>query len=247
MRIEDYLDTLRRDGELVAEAAGRTGLDAVVPACPGWQVRDVLLHLGGVHRWAAAHVADRLERPGGEEGFFTRVGDEALIDWFRSGHSALVGTLAGADPELTCWSFMPAPSPLAFWARRQAHETAVHRADVESADGATPAWAPAFAVDGVEELLRGFFGRGPERMACEPPVTIALTATDAEAAWTLRMDAGGLHVADGAAPATTLTLSGAATDLYLLLWNRGGPDQLAVDGDLGALDAWRSRATVSWS
>ncbi|XVU28545.1 maleylpyruvate isomerase family mycothiol-dependent enzyme [Actinoplanes sp. CA-054009] len=249
MRIDEHLEALRHDGKVVAEAAGRAGLDAVVPRCPGWRVRDVLLHLGGVHRWAAAHVADRRARPFGpdeESRFFTHVDDGALIDWYRSGHRALVGTLAAADPALACWSFLPAPSPLAFWARRQAHETAVHRADVESATGSTPAWPPAFAADGVEELLRAFFARRPERLTSEPPVTIALQATDAEAAWTIRMDATGLHVTDGAEPAT-LALSGTAGDLYLLLWNRIGPEELTADGDLGALDAWRGRATVKWS
>ena len=34
---------------------------------------------------------------------------------------------------MRCFAFLPAPSPLAFWARRQAHETGIHRADVESA------------------------------------------------------------------------------------------------------------------
>lgn len=104
----------------------------------------------------------------------------------------------------------------------------------------------AFAVDGVEELLRGFFARRPERLTCEPPVAIALSATDVEAAWTVRMDGGGLHVSDGAGPAT-LALSGTAADLYLLLWNRIGPEKLTAEGDLGALDVWRARATVKWS
>ncbi|MER6443505.1 hypothetical protein ABT275_45720 [Streptomyces sp. NPDC001185] len=38
---------------------------------------------------------------------------------------------------MTCWTFNPArvPSPLAFWTRRQAHETAVHRYDAEAATG----------------------------------------------------------------------------------------------------------------
>ena len=181
-----------------------------------------------------------------EHGFFAQVDDDRLVDWFRSGHRALVEALAGADPAVRCWSFLPAPSPLAFWARRQAHETAVHRADVESAIGSTPAWAPAFAVDGIEELLRAFFARRPERITSEPPVAVALSATDAEAAWTIRMDAGGLRVADGAEPAT-LALSGTASDLYLLLWNRIGLDGFAADGDPGALEAWRSKAAVTWS
>lgn len=233
----------------MVDVAQRAGLDAAVPPCPGWRVRDVLLHLGGVHRWAAAYVTTGRSRPFAEPErgqFFAPVDDGALIGWFRSGHGALVDALAGADPAVSCWSFLPAPSPLAFWARRQAHETAVHRADVESAIGSTPAWAAAFAVDGVEELLWGFSVRRPERIASESPVAVALCATDADAAWTMRMDAGGLRVADGAEPAT-LTLTGTATDLYLLLWNRIDLDRFAVEGDPEALATWRDKSAVTWS
>ena len=30
------------------------GLDAPVPPCPGWTVRDLVLHVGLAHRWAVA-------------------------------------------------------------------------------------------------------------------------------------------------------------------------------------------------
>jgi len=50
MRVEEHLEVLRRDGEKLADVAQRAGLDAPVPPCPGWQVRDVLQHTGGVHR-----------------------------------------------------------------------------------------------------------------------------------------------------------------------------------------------------
>ena len=247
MRVDEHLEVLRRDGEKLADAAQRAGLDAPVPPCPGWQVRDVLQHTGGVHRWAAGYLTTGRPTPftaAEREQFFVQVEDATLIDWYRSGHRALVDVLAGADPAVDCWSFLPAPSPLEFWARRQAHETAVHRADVESAIGSTPVWAPAFAVDGTEELLRGLFARRPERIACEPPVAVALSATDADAAWTIRMDVGGLRVTDGAEPAT-LALSGTATDVYLLLWNRIDLDRFTVEGDPGALATWRSKAAVT--
>lgn len=42
---------------------------------------------------------------------------------------------------------VPATSPRAFWARRQAHETAIHRADAESALATVPEWNAAFAAD----------------------------------------------------------------------------------------------------
>ena len=37
-----YIACLRDQGELLADAAGLAGLDAPVPSCPGWLVRDLL-------------------------------------------------------------------------------------------------------------------------------------------------------------------------------------------------------------
>ena len=59
--------------------------------------------------------------------------DAELLDAYRAGHRILTEALGSADPALACATFLPAPSPLAFWNRRQAHETAIHRADAELA------------------------------------------------------------------------------------------------------------------
>jgi uncharacterized protein (TIGR03083 family) len=85
--------------------------------------------------------------------------DGQLHDWYLSGLDALVSGLASADPGMPAWTFLPAPSPLAFWARRQAHETAIHRADAELAAGSRPSYPAELAADGVDELLTGFTAR----------------------------------------------------------------------------------------
>ncbi|MDR0344372.1 MAG: maleylpyruvate isomerase N-terminal domain-containing protein, partial [Nocardiopsaceae bacterium] len=206
-----HVSHLRRDGELLTAAAGRAGMDADVPRCPGWQVRDLLTHLGFVHRWATGIVRDRLSRPvgGGEtEQEMLRNGppDRQLPGWFADGHASLVRTLAAADPGLTCWAFLEAPSPLAFWARRQAHETAIHRADAQHAarkaiageaaagdgvagetaagDGAgtEPSLEPRFAADGIDELIMGFTSRNIRRGRWHgPAATLTICADDGPA------------------------------------------------------------------
>ena len=98
---------------------------------------DLLRHTGYIHRWATRHVTECpdhvLDGPPEEEILRGGAPDPELLGWFRAGHAALVETLTTADPALECATFMAAPSSLAFWARRQAHETAIHRADAESA------------------------------------------------------------------------------------------------------------------
>jgi uncharacterized protein (TIGR03083 family) len=249
MQIAEHIAVLREDGGRLAEAAEHAGLDAEVPTCPGWQVRDLLHHLGGVHRYAAAYVSTGRSQPFAkeEEGqFFTTVADEELVGWFRDGHRALVDALTAADDEMTCWAFLPAPSPLAFWARRQAHETAIHRADAESAISTFPEWDPAFAADGIDELLNGFFARPGGRIVADPPLSMALAATDIDAAWTVHIEPTGRRIVLGEHPAD-LTVAGPARELYLLLWNRGSTERLDVRGNRAPLDRWRARATVRWS
>ena len=137
--VRGYIAALGREGELLAAVAERAGMGAAVPSCPGWAVRDLLKHTGYVHRWATGFVADGLGRPsdGASEAEILSQGpgDAELPGWFRDGHAALVRALSEAPPDLDCWAFLAAPSPLAFWARRQAHETAIHRVDAEQAAG----------------------------------------------------------------------------------------------------------------
>ncbi|HTX85765.1 MAG TPA: maleylpyruvate isomerase family mycothiol-dependent enzyme [Streptosporangiaceae bacterium] len=163
MEIGDHIAALDEHGKLLADAADRAGLDAVVPTCPGWRVRDLLRHIGYVHRWATGYVAGQLTEMVPElseaEQLAAGPADDELIDWYTTGLTALKGALDRADPAMAAWTFLPADSPLAFWARRQAHETAIHSADAQLAAGGRPGFPADLAADGVDELLIGFFGR----------------------------------------------------------------------------------------
>jgi uncharacterized protein (TIGR03083 family) len=250
MRIDEYVAILQGDGELMAEAVAKADPDAHVPFCPDWSVRELTHHMGAVHRWATAHVRDgRLEPIPKEEEpvvWGPMPDDAALAGWLRTGHAALVATLTAAPEDLACWSFLPAPSPLAFWARRQAHETAIHRADAQAAVGAVDGWPTEFAVDGIEELLFGFYGRPSAKLRQDRPQSLALRATDADLGRTLHIGPEGLRV-DREAGRADGAIEAPAVDLYLLLWNRRTLPGLAVEGDPSLLDAWRRWANVRWS
>ncbi|MFG3015006.1 maleylpyruvate isomerase family mycothiol-dependent enzyme [Streptomyces cinerochromogenes] len=246
METAEFLEILDREGRLLAAAAGAAGTDAKVPTCPEWQVRDLVRHTGAVHRWAAALVADGHTTPRPLDDPPELDGAE-LVDWYRDGHRLLVDTLAAAPADLECWTFHPAPSPspLAFWTRRQAHETTVHRYDAEAARGGTPSpVARDFAVDGIDELLRGFHARSRSRLRSEEPRVLRVRAVDAgpDAVWTVRLTAEPpvtVRAEDGPAEAE---LSGPAELLYLALWNRTAPPRVTGDPALAAL--WRERAGI---
>jgi uncharacterized protein (TIGR03083 family) len=260
MEIAEHIDALRRQGDWLADAAEQAGLDAAVPPCPSWQVRDLLRHTGYIHRWATRHVAECpdhvLDGPPEEEILRGGAPDPELLDWFRAGHTALVETLTAADPALECATFMPAPSSLAFWARRQAHETAIHRADAESAAGKIPEYLAGFAADGIDELITGFGRRRKYQPAAGPGTDgglLRVVATDTGDTWSVEAHEGRLQPRRGAggdAPdGAGCTVSGAASSIYLYLWNRldAGRADVTVTGDDGMLALWQASVRVRWS
>ncbi|HEY3870209.1 MAG TPA: maleylpyruvate isomerase family mycothiol-dependent enzyme [Actinocrinis sp.] len=248
MDFEGHLKALREQGPLVVQAAEQAGLDAPTPTCPQWRVADLLAHVGGVHRWATGYIGTGLDRlPTQEERdvLFATPADEELLPWYRDAHRALVSALEAPDAGAnTIWSFYPqAPAPIAFWARRQAHEAAIHRADAQIAAGMPVEFDPGFAADGIGELLGGLLARPRGSLVADPPTSLGVSATDAEAEWTLLIGRDSRTAIPERREADCL-LRGPARDLYLLLWNRAGVEGIEVRGDSAVLDLWRSKAGI---
>ena len=241
MEIPAHIDALRTEGERMVAAAAVGDPDGAVPSCPEWTVRDLVRHTGGVHRWATGFVAGGRTEPSssGLDEAGTWPDDDDLAGWLAQGCTALETALAIASDDLECWTFLPAPSPRAMWARRQAHETAVHRVDAQLATGApVTRCTRAFAADGIDELLALFVPRRSAKLRADPPVSLAVRCTDVDAWWLLRMDADGVTATAGTSSddaGAACTVSGTAGDLYLALWNRAGADDLAVEGDRAVL------------
>ncbi|MFF6914807.1 maleylpyruvate isomerase family mycothiol-dependent enzyme [Streptomyces sp. NPDC012466] len=242
METAEFLQTLETEGRLLAAAAEEAGTNAKVPTCPEWQVGDLLRHTGAVHRWAAAYVAEGIteRRPLVEP---TGLDGAELVAWYRDSHRHLVGTLAGAAPDVECFAFLPAPSPLAFWARRQAHETAVHRVDAESARGGSPTHVtPDFATDGIDELLRGFHARSRSRVRTPEARVLRIRTEDTGAVWTVRLSPEPPVTTRDASAEAACELSGPAEQLYLALWNRAPLPN--VTGDRALATLWRETSGI---
>lgn len=249
MQIDELVQHLRDDGELLADAAAQAG-DVQVPTCPEWTVRDLVLHVGQVHRWAAATVAGPIGARADQEELARAVAEapsafDDLVAWFRDGHGALVEALRAADPDADSWHFLPAPSGTAFWARRQAHETAIHRVGAEHVAGQLSGFDAAFAVDGLDELLLGFMDRPGGRLRADQPCSLVLQATDTHDGWTVRIEPDGRVVTREAGDGDCI-VKGPAAVLYVVLWNRLPFDALDIKGDRAVIDLWRSGATITW-
>lgn len=232
------VDQLDSEGQRLIAGLAAADLGAAVPGTD-WDVRSVVVHTGAVHRWATDIVVRELasNETGGSAAFREKVGDEDLAAWFLAGHSALVAALRTARDDLSVFTLMPsAASPRHFWARRQAHETAIHRADVQAA--AAPEVDPfdvAFAQDGIAELVDGF-AREPQFASAHPGV-LALRSTDGPS-WLVTF--GGditRAVSSDDSSTATATVTGTSSALYRWAWNR--PADVVVDGDGPTIDSWQ--------
>jgi uncharacterized protein (TIGR03083 family) len=217
----DDLTHLRAEADAVLGVLVRASLSEPVAACPGWTVRELVEHLGGVHRWATQIVQTGRPHPDDEPR-----GVEDLPAWFEEGAAALIAALAASDPGAACWSFT-ADRTAGFWRRRQALETAVHRWDAERALGEPDPIDPALAAAGVAEVVDLMVPRQVRLERIAPlTVGIELRASDTVGSWNL----GGSQVASVEATAETL---------LLLLWHRVDPTdpRVRVDGDRETADA----------
>lgn len=260
MAVAEHIAVVAAEGQKFAEAARRGPWEAQVAGCPGWNLRDLVRHLSEIHLWAAANVARRpgakldlddrseLIEPWPDLAVFWPADDE-LIDHYLRTNANLVRVLESAPPDLDAPTFLPAPSPLAMWARRQAHETSVHRFDAESATGIASGFDPVFAADGVSELLYGFYDGVSRPAGREFPVegdrTMHVQAQDTDDHWYLTIGRQSITRPTAGEP-VELTVTSTSSDLYLALWNRGDDSTISVTGDRALLDLWHAYTGVRW-
>lgn len=205
---------------------------APVPTCPEWTVRDLVDHLGSVHRWAGEMVRERSpERLPREEMTFETATDDDLAGWLRDGGDALVATLRDADPNDAMWAWGP-DQHARFWSRRQLHETAIHRVDLARAVGAPAVLDGPVALDSILELLECL----PSAAAFAPQIaelrgegeTIGLRATDADGVGTITLVPEGFRFTR-ALDAADATISGPINDLALVVSRRYDPGAPGVE------------------
>lgn len=196
--------------------------DAPVPSCPGWALRDLVAHVGGVERWvlhALAHGDGDAPEP--------RVpADELLAAWLQDSAQLLLEALA-LDAATPAWTIAP-PHTVGFWVRRQAHEHAIHAWDAATAlhaarGGCAAALDARLAADAIDEVVGTMWPRQVRLgRADEPAAGLALVA-DGGGAWTLGREA-------------VATVEGDAETLALALWHRIADDdpRLRWSGDVAA-------------
>ncbi len=231
----DRFGLIRRAGARIAEI-GASHPDVEVPRYEGHSVTDLLRHTGQIHRRTTRVVKERLtERPEPEP-----APDGDVPAWFTDGMLEMVATLEEADPVMSCWGFGPRPT-VAFWTRRMAIETDVHRWDAESAAGKPAPFPDEVALDAIDELQVMSL---PWTRLTEPrrPGPIVTFAPDgASDSWTIVENEDGYSIVPGAL--AEATVRGAPSDVLLALFGR---PHGALE-ETGAADAhrhWRRIVTA---
>jgi uncharacterized protein (TIGR03083 family) len=222
-------------------------LERPVPTCPGWTFRQLATHVGRGHRWAAQIVATRATTPIP----MREVVDGKLpqdpaqhASWLNAGAGQVIEAVTGAGSDLV-WTLVGI-GPASFWARRRAHEAAVHLADAQLAAGLDVDLAAEFAADGVDEWLA--------RIAVAPTdgqvsdlrgdgQSLHFHATDpglsGTGEWLVTRTPSGVAVARGHGKAD-VAVRGPAASLLLILTRRLPPSDPAIQilGEQDLLTHW---------
>ena len=243
--VERWYAEIEASTETLAGLVHGADLTRQVPTCPEWTLRQLATHVGRAHRWAGEIVSTR----SAEFIPFRQVPDGRIPDdpalhapWLRAGAALLIESVreAGGDP---VWTF-DGPQPASFWARRMAHETAVHRADAQIAAGREPEFDADVAADGIDEWL-GFMSGATDsasRVAALPDgavLHVHVTDDGVDGEWLVRREANSVSVETGHGKGDVV-VRGPAGRVLLVLLRRLPPDdpQVEVLGDAALLTGW---------
>lgn len=165
-----------------------------------------------------------------------------LLAWFADSAEDLAELLHSSDPEAPAWSWS-GDHRVAFWQRRMAHETVIHRWDAEDAVGVRAVLEPApLAADGVDEVLTCFVPTQDELPYTGPAGSVHIHATDAEGEWVVHLGPS-VHpgsrskssrsrvLVDHGHERCDAALRGTASNLDLILWGRLPVGVAEVHGD----------------
>jgi uncharacterized protein (TIGR03083 family) len=219
---------VRRETGRFLEAAGRSPLQARVPAYPAFTVETLSAHIGRALRIFHAILAAGSGYP--DEAVPAPTGPE-VIEWVQAALDPFLAMLTEVPPE----KLVPLPHgagerPAGLIAPLLAVEIGVHRWDVESVLGEHAAIPKDLAIREIDRVFESFVPRLASTGVAPIGGTVQLQATDICAGWSIRVDDGRLLT--GRLPAkpedAAVVVSATAEDLALIVWKRWLPPRPGV-------------------
>jgi uncharacterized protein (TIGR03083 family) len=242
MTPEAFISHLRADAARMAELATRE-LDAEVPPCPGWTVREAVLHTGEVYSHKVACMRSGQPPQSYDDWLHGPADGEGTVSWFRARLEELVTELEERGPRAPTYTWYEPDQTVGFWYRRMAQETVVHRVDVESAFAAVTPVDHELALDGIDEVLEVFLRNKAAEVGPDGPGRGTVAVRTGDHIWrvTLRPDDVGLERSPGRADAV---LSGEPSELLLWLWGRRPDSAVTAEGAPELVAALRRRLSA---
>ncbi|SDN60738.1 maleylpyruvate isomerase N-terminal domain-containing protein [Allokutzneria albata] len=234
------LDVLVTEGETLANSAPPEAMDLPVPGRPGLTVGAVLRQAADGYRGALAWMRDRgvpawpvpeQRGPAPDE----RQDSVDRREELRAGLVDLVVKLGEHEPEEPCPTWWPQDQTYGFWRRRMAHESTVHRIDVQAALGGPVLDVPEdVALDGVDEVLLLWLGHRLRTRGITGPHRCALGIRTSDHAWYVRVEPAGISVFRAVPTGLTnvdAIITGAPSAVYRWLWGRAPDHTVRLVGD----------------
>jgi hypothetical protein len=251
-----FLDCLAADYQALRDAAAAAEPTAPVPCCPGWALTDLVFHVAEVylHKLTVIRTGEwpRQWPPPG-------LADEPRLALLDRTYAELTAEFAARGPASKAPTWYDPDQTVAFWIRRMAQETAIHRIDAEQAAGPDVVPVSAvpddLAVDGVDEVLTRFLGYGSVAWADEfaqmkgghlagQDGRDAIVVTAGQASWTVRPSPREVVVHDGGTDAPRAVIEGAPDPVLRWLWGRAPDDAVRFSGDPAWTDYLRRLLTA---
>ena len=226
----DRMLELIADRTAVLRSSVAGALGAPVPGCPEWTGRDLVAHLGEVHRfWAAVVAAGSPVKPPEDVDVPEREPSGDLLDWSERSTETLLAALSDAGPDRAVWTWWGEPALSGAVARHQVQEAAVHAWDAEDTVGRAGTLPEAVAVDGIDEFLTVYLpvsGGWPH-----PAATVGIAADEAPGGgWRVALTAEGGRPERGEASGDA-AVRGSASQIVLAFYGRRGLEAMSVGGD----------------
>jgi uncharacterized protein (TIGR03083 family) len=235
-----FLACLSADCGDLRDAATSVELTAPVPSCPGWTVADLVVHVAQVYLHKAAIMRTGEWPRDWPPPDLAAVAPLAL---FGRGYRELRAEFGVRDPASPAPTWYDPDQTVAFWIRRMAQETVIHRIDAELAAGLPVTPVPDdLAADGVDEVLKRMLAYAsvarPEEfsrlkgghLAREGGRdTIAVVA--GPAAWTVRPAPREVVVTDGGSVNPRVAIEGPPAQVLRWLWGRAPDEAVRLTGN----------------
>ena len=228
----DHLDAIRRESERFYAIADSADPSLGVPSCPGWDIADLVWHLGEVHWFWATDIEMRATDSEQVENVKPeRPADyRDLIAWGRAQAAFLLRILQDTADDVAVWTWAldDADHSVGFIRRHQVQEAVVHRWDIQSAASAAQPdpVAPDAAADSIDEFLAISV---PWVVSGEKPLpgSVHIDCTDTDGEWFVEPNGTVERMHEKG----SVAVRGPAGDLLLALYKRIPLDVLDVVGD----------------